>query len=62
MNTKTSIVPAIAFLASLALLAISIPAAVAAVSVIGLLWIASKDYAVEIRPLQARAPSMGFAA
>jgi hypothetical protein len=59
---KTSIIPALAFLAALALLPVSIPAATAALSIIGLLWIASRDYAVEIRPLQARATTMGLAA
>jgi hypothetical protein len=61
MNTKASIIPAIAFLAALALLPASIPAATAALSVIGLLWIASKDYAAEIRPLHAREMTLGFA-
>jgi hypothetical protein len=55
-------IPAIAFLAALALLPVSIPAATAALSAIGVLWIVSKDYASEIRPIQARQATMGLAA
>ena len=53
---KTSTVPALAFLAVLAafvLFPLSLPAATAALSAVGLVWILSAEYATALPPLGA---------